>query len=139
MTTVKKQSFVPAWITTNIYGGAAGENVTFNLNHTQPVTKMSFEYKITDGSHFQIALLPDWSSFYGYFKMMADGPEGAYDGMTWETLEDGYIRVNFDIAALTRMTGTPAATISSSAPGGSPLPLRTFSMMSKDILGSMPI
>jgi hypothetical protein len=26
--TVKKQSFVPAWITTNIYGGAAGENVT---------------------------------------------------------------------------------------------------------------
>lgn len=28
VTTVKKQSFVPAWITTNIYGGNAGENVT---------------------------------------------------------------------------------------------------------------
>ena len=28
VTTIKKQAFVPAWITTNIYGGAAGENVT---------------------------------------------------------------------------------------------------------------
>ena len=26
--TVKQQSFVPAWVTTNIYGGQAGENVT---------------------------------------------------------------------------------------------------------------
>ena len=26
--TVKKQQFIPAWITTNIYGGATGENVT---------------------------------------------------------------------------------------------------------------
>ena len=28
VTTVKKQAFVPAWITTNIYGGNSGENVT---------------------------------------------------------------------------------------------------------------
>jgi hypothetical protein len=28
VTTVKKQAFVPAWITTNIYGGSVGENVT---------------------------------------------------------------------------------------------------------------
>ena len=90
----------------------AATNKTIALDNTEVLESISFEYKITDGSHFQIALLPDWNNFYGYFKMMADGPEGAYDGMTWETLEDGYIRVNFDISALTRMTGTPAATIS---------------------------
>ena len=28
VTTVRKQTFVPAWITTNIYGGQSGENVT---------------------------------------------------------------------------------------------------------------
>ncbi len=36
--TVKKQSFVPSWITTNIYGGSAGENVTmmFTIPETCP-------------------------------------------------------------------------------------------------------
>lgn len=36
--TVKKQQFTPAWITTNIYGGAANENVTmmFNIPETCP-------------------------------------------------------------------------------------------------------
>ncbi len=36
--TVKKQSFVPSWITTNVYGGQTGENVTmmFTIPETCP-------------------------------------------------------------------------------------------------------
>ena len=38
VTTVRKQSFVPAWITTNIYGGQSGENVTmmFHISEDFP-------------------------------------------------------------------------------------------------------
>lgn len=38
VTTVKKQTFVPAWITTNIYGGNSGENVTmmFHISEDFP-------------------------------------------------------------------------------------------------------
>jgi len=38
VTTIGKQTFVPAWITTNIYGGKAGENVTmmFHISEEFP-------------------------------------------------------------------------------------------------------
>ena len=90
---------------------AAGENATFNLNHTQPVTKMSFEYKITSGDNFYLALLPDWSSYYGYFQFNATGTIGAYDGVTTEVLSDGYVRVTVDVENITAVTGAPSKLI----------------------------
>ena len=90
---------------------AAGENVTFNLNHTQPVTKMSFEYKIISGDNFYLALLPDWNSYYGYFQFNATGTIGTYEGVTTEKLSDGYVRVNVDVEKVTTVAGTPSKLI----------------------------
>ena len=40
--TVKQQSFVPAWVTTNIYGGEAGENVTMMFTISDDCPKELF-------------------------------------------------------------------------------------------------
>ena len=47
--TIKKQSFVPAWITTNIYGGAAGENVTmmFHISEDFPEEMYPFDVLVS--------------------------------------------------------------------------------------------
>ena len=49
VTTIKKQSFVPAWITTNIYGGAAGENVTmmFHISEDFPEEMYPFDVLVS--------------------------------------------------------------------------------------------
>ena len=54
-------------------------------------------------------VMSDWASFYGYFAFDANGSVDPYDGVTLETLADGYTRVTLDINALTKMTGTPNA------------------------------
>ena len=49
ITTIKKQAFVPAWITTNIYGGAAGENVTmmFHIPEDFPQEMYPFDVLVS--------------------------------------------------------------------------------------------
>ena len=49
VTTIKKQAFVPAWITTNIYGGAAGENVTmmFHIPEDFPQEMYPFDVLVS--------------------------------------------------------------------------------------------
>lgn len=49
VTTIKKQTFVPAWITTNIYGGAAGENVTmmFHISEDFPQEMYPFDVLVS--------------------------------------------------------------------------------------------
>ena len=73
--------------------------------------KISFEYKITEGTQFNIALLPNWSSYYGYYNFNATGSVNAYNGVTTEVLDDGYVRVTFDMDALTNTAGTPTTAI----------------------------
>lgn len=49
ITTIKKQAFIPAWITTNIYGGAAGENVTmmFHIPDDFPLEMYPFDVLVS--------------------------------------------------------------------------------------------
>lgn len=49
ITTIKKQTFVPSWITTNIYGGAAGENVTmmFHIPDDFPLEMYPFDVLVS--------------------------------------------------------------------------------------------
>ena len=54
--------------------------------------------------------MPNWSSFYGYFELNAEGTN-IYNGVTYEKLSDGYIRVTFDMAKLTKVSGTPTTAI----------------------------
>ena len=46
VTTIKKQTFVPAWITTNIYGGAAGENVTMMFHIPEDFPEEMFPFDV---------------------------------------------------------------------------------------------
>ena len=89
----------------------AGVNKTFDPANLGNLKKVSFEYKITEGTKFNIALLPNWSSYYGYYVFNATGSVDAYNGVTTEVLEDGYVRVTFDMAALTNKAGTPTTAI----------------------------
>ena len=84
---------------------------TILLNNTEILESISFEYKMVDGTKFNIALMPDWNSSFGYFAFGPDGARENYAGVTTEILEDGYVRVTFDMNALTKMTGTPSKVI----------------------------
>jgi len=46
VTTIKRQSFVPSWITTNIYGGAAGENVTMMFHVSEEFPQEMFPFDV---------------------------------------------------------------------------------------------
>ena len=90
---------------------AAGADRTILTECTQKLTRLTFDYKITSGEAFNISLNPNWDSYYGYFAFDANGNIDSYDGVTCETLENGYIRVTFDMDALTKFSGTPNAVL----------------------------
>ena len=84
---------------------------SIDLDATEEITTISFDYKITSGTKFSLALLPDWSSYFGYYAFISTGPEGNYPGITAEMLEDGYIRITMNLAELTYQTGNPSYVI----------------------------
>ena len=86
-------------------------SLTIELANTEELATLSFDYKVTSGT-FNISLNPDWDNAFGYFAFNANGNVDPYDGVTLETLEDGYIRVTFDLNALTKYNGNPAKTLS---------------------------
>ena len=87
---------------------SANTDLTIDLATTGVLGTLSFDYKITSGEAFNIALMPNWDSYYGYFAFIAEGSVDPYNGVTTEVLEDGYIRVTFDMDALTKVSGTPS-------------------------------
>ena len=88
----------------------AGVDKTIVLNNISTLSTLSLEYKILSGEYINVALMPNWDSYYGYFELNAEGSNG-YDGVSYEMLADGYIRVTFDMAALNKTFGTPNAAI----------------------------
>ena len=90
---------------------AAGEDQTIIIDNTDNLLNLSFDYKIDCGEKLNVALLPDWDNYYGYFELNTNGPVDPYEGITSEVLEDGYVRVIFDISALAKMNGTPTSAI----------------------------
>ena len=107
-------------ITLNVYtppvefeGGqfTAGSDLTIALDNEQEVSKLSFDYQITSGERFGISFLPDWNNFYGYFDFNAEGSVGIYDGVGYEVLDNGYIRVFVNLDAVTQFTGIPTSKI----------------------------
>lgn len=94
-------------------GGAftAGGGLTLDLDNDQSVSRMTFDYTIESGKYFHVALMPDWSSYYGYFKFDSNGVVGSYPGITTQKLSDGSIRAYFDLSALTSVSGSPSNVI----------------------------
>ena len=89
----------------------AGVNKNFMLNNDRVLDTISFEYKIVNDGHFNLALMKDWSNFYSYYKFDANGASGNYAGVTTQVLEDGYILVTIDVASLNQITGTPEGVV----------------------------
>ena len=89
----------------------AGSGITVSMDNAQAVTKLSFDYKLTSEGYMNVALLPDWSSYYGYFKLDANGEHGDYKGVTTQKIENGYIRVYIDLADVDYIAGTPSDVI----------------------------
>ena len=84
---------------------------TIALGNTNALNTISFDYKWVDGTKFNMALCPNWSTYFGYFAFDAEGARDKDAGVTTEVLADGYIRVTFDLSALTAMSGTPSKVI----------------------------
>ena len=81
----------------------AGKDTYFYLDEPGAWDYVSFEYKI-EGTGELAAILrgTTWTTYYGDFRLNENGEKQDYPGVTTEVLEDGYIRVTFDIAALNR-------------------------------------
>ena len=89
-----------------------GENATqgqnINFDAEVPATDaVIFDYFALPGSELAIALLDDWSNFYGYFQFNANGAAKNYAGITTEKLSDGYIRVTAILSEITQKAGSP--------------------------------
>ena len=91
----------------------AEDGITIELGSSRAITQLSFEYKLTTGDNMAVTLRNnDWSAnYYGVFEFSPNGAASSYAGVTTEKLSDGYIRVTFDMQALTKMSGTPGEII----------------------------
>ena len=94
-----------------VEGGSlvAGQDRTIELGNNQALTRVTFDYKVT--GTFNIALMPNWENYYGYFAFNENGTVDTYDGVTFENLGNGYIRVTMDMAKLNKYSGNPSTTI----------------------------
>ncbi len=64
---------------------------------------VSFEYKtLGDGELAAIIRGTSWTKYYGDFRLTQNGEKIDYPGVTTEVLEDGYVRVTFDLPTLNR-------------------------------------
>ena len=82
---------------------------TQNVNYSaSDVVTLDLKFTSASDTYLNIALLTDWSNGYGYFEIHANGNLGNYDGVYLYSLDDGYYRVIFDIAELTKIqSGSP--------------------------------
>ena len=89
----------------------ANNDSTIVLDNTKKLAKITFDYKLESGTKFNVALMPNWDNYYGFFEFDVNGTVDSYDGITCEKLENGYIRVSFEMEALQKINGVPSATI----------------------------
>lgn len=88
-------------------------DLTVNLpEHIELTDTIKVDLKFdnpTSSNQAAIMLGQGWDQYYGYFVIRGDGtPENTYDGVTITNLDDGYIRVTFNISELTKLSDKPA-------------------------------
>jgi len=88
----------------------AGFTKDVDYSATDIIT-VDFKFTSASDTYLNIALLTDWSNGYGYFEIRANGTMGSYDGVHLYTLDDGYMRVVFDVAQLTKIQGGTPTTV----------------------------
>ena len=95
-----------------VRGNLLFDNKNFKVEvDSAAYSTITFEYKILNGGTFGLALLNDYSNYFGYFTFNSVGAASTYAGITTQTLSDGYVRVTINIAALTAYVGTRPTTL----------------------------
>ena len=68
---------------------------------------IDFKFTSENGTYINF-MLGDWSNFFGYYKLTAEGSLGEnYDGISLTYLSDGYFRVTVVLGELTKVNGDP--------------------------------
>ena len=68
--------------------------------------RVLFDYKIADNDNtVGFCLSNSGSTYFGYFTVKNSGTTSTYDGVSYERLSDGYIRITLDLDDLTEMKG----------------------------------
>ena len=76
-----------------------------NYNYTtafDTYNVVEFDYYILSSSgNFVVSIMQeDWAKYYGYYSFVKNGAASSYDGVTTETLQDGYIHVTMILPEL---------------------------------------
>ena len=93
------------------YGFEQGKDLNVGIKTGKPIKQLTFDYKIESGDNFNMALMPDWENYFGYFAFNAEGSVDPYNGITCQKLEDGAIRVTMDMTAISKYSGRPSKII----------------------------
>ena len=94
-----------------VYDVVAGQNLDIALEAAENVDTVTFKYSLTEGT-MNLALVDTNGSYYGYFAFDKYGNVDKYDGVSVEKLDDTTFAVTLEIAALTKLSGTPEGNLS---------------------------
>ncbi|MBO5867323.1 MAG: metallophosphoesterase, partial [Oscillospiraceae bacterium] len=85
-------------------GGSFGANEGITINFEPGAYDIvTFDYTITNGGTMDICLMDaSWSKYYGYFNFGVAGANYEYDGLSYESLDNGYIRVTLNVSELNK-------------------------------------
>lgn len=85
-----------------------GENNYLDIE--EDCTSVSFDYYISNGADKKIAVMlfdgSDWDNYFGYYSFKNWEPQESYAGVTVTRLDNGFTRVTFNIASLTKKVGS---------------------------------
>ena len=92
---------------------SAGVDTTINaVGITDLNTSLVFDVKFTsgEGTYLNVCLLDEsWANYLGYFEIYSEGNlTENYDGVSIQTLSDGYYRITINLAQVTKKVGDPA-------------------------------
>ena len=87
---------------------SSGENFVYEADSEAAYIGVSFEYRIDSALDTVINLCVidgEWRNYYGYFEFGVAGATENYDGVTYESVDNGFIRVLIDFKEVTKNSG----------------------------------
>ena len=92
------------------FNGELGKSIDLSTPIQLSAGSMHIDFKFTsaNNTYLNIILGDGWSAYFGYFQINANGTlaDGGYDGVSISPLDDGYFRVTFNFAQITKVTGS---------------------------------
>ena len=91
-----------------------GSDYTKDYGQTHIALDQTFVFDVkfdetSSEKYIQFMLGQGWNQYYGYFKIKGDGTLGdTYNGVSIQTLSDGYYRITINLSQLTKVNDKPA-------------------------------